>query len=249
MYFFKKQEISNNFAGNTVSSTEITQVIVDLKKVLQSLSAVTNRLEKCLSQQNLNEDEEEVSYQSAEEDVNFNPVPVSKRINAFQKQSKEFENIYKTPPTPKLRSSQSVVERPKEIKRQNSVKTEAINQTVVNTVTNSRNSVKIKDIKNKFEFNSTSSETGSDDRDVEPENPISKIKVNVQSLKQKFETETPTFGNTTAVEINRRKSVEENKTKDNEKRRKSEGRPINEETVVEDDKVKRILKYFQPISK
>ncbi|EFA08753.1 hypothetical protein TcasGA2_TC006430 [Tribolium castaneum] len=237
-----------NGATRHSAPTEVDQILVDLKRVLHNLSTVTVRLEKCVSLQNLNESEEEASFQSAEEDVKVNSVSVSKRVNAFQKQN--HEDIK----TPKLKSFHSLVEppKPKEIKRQHSVRTEAINQTVVN---HNSDKINVKDIKKRFEFNSTTSDSSSDELDETPTE-LNKVKVNVQSLKQKFEVEnrnTATYVTNSMVEVNRRKSMDEKQrqsdNKTDEKRRKSEEKPKAGGTFVEDDRVKRMLKYFQPTVK
>ncbi|XP_044252610.1 uncharacterized protein LOC123003717 [Tribolium madens] len=231
-----------NGAKKHPTPIEIDEILVDLKKVLHSLSTVTVRLEKSLSLYNLNESEEEEGFQSAEENVKVNSV--SKRVNAFQKQSQVDIK------SPILRSFRSLDEHstPNEIL----VHSEKINQIVVNNNVAKNN---VEHIKKKIELYSSISDSSSDEVDAKPTE-LNKIKVDVQSLKQKFEIEnrhTPTYVTSSMIEVNRRKSVEEkgrqSVNKMDEKRRKSEEKPKKEKTFVEEDKVKRMLKYFQPTSK
>jgi preprotein translocase subunit SecD len=226
---------------------EMNKVLSDLKTVLRDLSTVVTRFEKCLSQYQVRVSDNEDGFESAEEEIREHRVSVSKRVNAFLKQSKQVEQAQ---PQVIRRNSSKLVkpsERRVSLMKQKSVTNEAINEIVVDTndVQKPRNSVDIQGIKKKFEF--TPSSKNHDYREnvdikvnTEDQHKNKELKVDIQSLKQKFETES-NDGTTTI----RFKSEEIRRQSEERKEKTDELRVSGEYT----DKVKKILKYFQPYSK
>ncbi|KAJ3646244.1 hypothetical protein Zmor_023839 [Zophobas morio] len=230
--------MSNN--KSEIVTNEITQLLTDLKIVIHSLSEIATRLENVSSDYILNSSAFDAGTQNTDTEETKNKTSEAKNINMLYNSRNKTINHKKNSTSSKLHDTDTRG-------KKKAVTAEAFNQVIIKSkkIDKRAASSHVKDVKKKFEYNNVRSHHGSEEsvgKMSEDDNKNKEIKVDVRSLKQKFELESTAATENVPLKINDEKS---RRSKESGEKNKPYKTQISEEY---NDKVKKILKYFQPQS-